>query len=537
MMLTKIAPDLVLINGDIITLNGKIVEALAAKQGRIIYLGRSKEALSFISNKTKVIDLDGKAVIPGFIDTHIHFINLGLSLSYLDLKNVESISELKELIKDRADRLPVDRWIIGWGWDQEKFVDGRWPNRWDLDEVTPLHPTILYRICGHVAIVNSLALKIAGINRNSEDPPGGSIDKNNYGEPTGILRENAIELVKKRIPEPSFEEYIRYAKLAINEIVKHGITTIHLMSASPIDIKILQELRRRGDLKVRTRLYMDYNYLEYLVKLGISRGFGDEYIRIEGIKLFIDGSLGSRTAALKKPYNDDPNNKGMLVINYDKLKDIISIAHKANLQVAIHAIGDLAVEYAIEVIGGINCEATLRHRIEHASILSPESINKISNLGIALSIQPRFIISDFWVVKRLGVKRAKWIYPFKSIIKNISYVGGGSDAPIEPVDPLEGIYSAVTRGEYENIELYRYTKSEALNILEAVKLYTKSAGYLTFEENLLGTLRIGSYADMVILSENILNVSNKDIKRIKVLMTIVGGEIVYINKNFKPNFL
>jgi len=530
--MSNLHADMVLINGKIYSMNegNDVYEALAVKDGKIVFVGSCGDVKSFIGDKTLVIDLNGKPVLPGFIDTHIHFVGVGLSLMMLDLRDVKSISEFKDRVKKFAERVKCGKWILGRGWDQDKFVEKRYPNRWDLDEVSPENPVFLRRVCGHIAVVNSAALNIAGIDRNTPDPEGGKIDRDESGEPTGILRESAMRLVWSKIPPPSIDDYVKAVELACNEALSNGLTTVHFVSATPEEIEALQIARSLGKLKIRVCLYISAEYLDQLSTLRLKRGFGDDFIKINGVKTLVDGSLGARTAALRNPYSDDPKTRGIITLPREKLRDIILKAHNCGLQIAVHAIGDMAVEMVLNVfkeVLSINPASDHRHRIEHASVVSPELIKLMKELNICASVQPRFIISDFWAVDRVGVERAKWVYPFKSMLKADVKIAGGSDCPVDPLNPLYQIYSAVTRGKYENIELYNYTEDECLTPLEAIKLFTKNAAYIGFEEDVKGSIEVGKFADMVVLSDDPLKVDESVIKDIKVLATFVNGEMVY----------
>lgn len=529
--------DLVLLNGNVITMDNRNprAEAVAIRDGRIIFVGLSDEAKALIGERSKVIDLKGKTIVPGFIDTHIHLIGFGFSLMWIDLRDVSSISELKEKVREKVRETGEGRWILGRGWDQEKFVERRYPNRWDLDEVAPNNPIVLRRVCGHICVVNSKALEIANITRDTPDPEGGKIDRDERGEPTGILRERAMALIWEKIPSPSLEESLRAAELACKEAVKHGITTVHFVSATPEEFKLLQLLRQLGKLKLRVCLYMSGKALDHILSLGILRGFGDNFLKINGIKLLVDGSLGARTAALREPYADDPENRGILVMSYDELRSLIERVHCAGLQLAVHGIGDRAVELIINAVEEVlerNPRSNHRHRIEHASIIDLDLIKRMKKLGMVAAVQPRFIISDFWAVDRVGVHRAKWVYPLKTFMREGVYIGGGSDCPVDPLDPIYQIYSAVTRGKYEGIKLYKYTPEECLTPVEALKVFTINAAYLGFEEDVKGSISPGKLADLVILSDDITSICEENIKDVKVLATIVDGKIVHSKLNY-----
>lgn len=532
MVFKRIYADLVVKNGKIMTMDSecRYAEALAVKNGEIIYVGDGVGVEDYIGGETRVVDADGGSVLPGFIDTHIHLIEYGFSLDWIDLRNVSSISRLKELVYERVENSKPGEWIIGRSWDQERFSEKRYPNRYDLDEVSPDNPVVLTRICGHVAVVNSRALEEIGVTRGTSVPPGGIIERDEEGEPNGILKENALKLVYSSIPQPKKEDYIKAAKKAIEEANRHGLTMVYFVSAYPEEVEALQFLKEAGELKLRVRIYYEYLFLDYLNKLRIRRGFGDDFLRVNGVKIITDGSLGGRTAALREEYDDDPGNTGKFIVSKDRLMEIVDKANMGGLQLAIHAIGDRALENVLNVVEKVLGEYPVddhRHRIEHAAVAPPDLLSKMIKLKMVAAVQPRFIISDFWTIDRLGVKRAPWIYPFKTMIEKGIVIGGGSDAPVDPLDPIYGIYSAVTRGCYDNIELCRYTSNEKLSVLEAIKLYTKYAAYLGFEEGKLGSIEVGKYADLVILSKDIMNVPEDKIKDIRVKMTIVDGKIVY----------
>lgn len=530
--MTGLKADLVIKNGNIMCLDEEVgkAEAVAIKDGKIIYVGDNDGVEMYIEEGTRVVDVGGASVLPGLIDTHIHLIKFGFSLGYIDLRNVSSITELKELVRKKVAESKPGDWVIGRSWDQERFIEKRYPNRHDLDEVAPENPVLLIRICGHVAVVNTYALKIAGIDFKTEDPPGGIIEREENGYPNGVLKETAIGLVYYAIPTPDREANIRAAKSAVEEAVKHGLTTVHFVSALPEEVAALQVLRESRELKLRIRIYYDYEYLDYLRNLGIQRGFGDDFLRINGIKIIVDGSFGGRTAALREPYSDEENNMGKLVVSPDLLNDIIMKGHKAGLQLAIHGIGDRAIEYILNAMEDTLSEYSYenhRHRIEHASLLPPDLLDRMSQLGMTAAVQPRFIISDFWIVDRVGAQRARWTYIFKSMLEKGIVIGGGSDAPVDPIDPIYGIYSAVTRGCLDDIELCKYTVGEKLSLEEAIKLYTIYAAYLGFDEDKLGSIEVGKYADLVVLSADLDSIEERDIKNIHVKMTIVNGDIVY----------
>lgn len=519
--------ELVLVNGNIITMDLKKLkaQALAIKHGKLIAIGANKHILSYADKNTKKIDLKGKTVVPGFIDTHIHGTSFGRSLSQIDLHNVKSIKEIQQKVKQRAKKTCEEKWIIGRGWDQDKLAEHRYPLRWDLDQATSNHPVFLLRVCGHIGIANSKAIKLARITKKTKTPKGGYIDRDpKTGEPNGILRENALNLIYKILPTPSDEEITNACLSACQRMVQEGITTAHWIVNSASEMRILQSLKEHNILPLRIYVLMPVEYLDNLIELGLSTGFGDDKIKIGSVKILADGSLGARTAALKQPYEDAPETKGMLLYSQKQLEKLVKKAHKENLQLAIHAIGDKTVEVMVKILERVLQKAPKenhRHRLEHVSVLNPKLIKKMKEIGVIASVQPHFIVSDFWIMDRLGKDRARWTYAFKSLLKEGIMTMGGSDAPVEPVSPILGIYAAVARKTFPQ---------EQLDVDEALRLYTINAAYGSFEENVKGSIEKGKFADLVVLSEDPYKTAPEKIKNIKVEMTIVGGNIVYIRK-------
>jgi len=520
--------DLALINGNVISMSNSIhgAEAIAIIGNKIVFVGSNSECSKLIGSNTRVIDCKGMAILPGFIDVHNHLVDYGLKLNWLNLRNTFSINDLKKLVRDKIEEVGIGKWILGYGWDQEKFVEKRYPLRYDLDDVSPKNPVVLVRVCGHICVVNTAALEIAGIDSSIISSENSYIDRDSNGEPTGILREKAMDLVMLKVPKPSINDLVEAAEKACFEALRNGLTTIHVVAAQPDEIKAFQRLRREGRLHVRIVLYVDRSMLRCLRDLGIERGFGDLFLKINGVKLFMDGSFGARTAALREPYADDPSVSGILY-NLDDVRENVKLAHKANLQVALHAIGDRAVIEAIRIFKELDNVNLMRHRIEHASLLPPEVVSEVLRLGLVLTIQPSFTVSDFWIVDRLGVERVKYVYLSNSLINRGVRIAGGSDCPVENMSPLYQIYSAVTRGRYEGLELYKYTGIECVSVLDAIKLFTLDAAYAGFEEEIKGSIEPGKLADIVVLSENPLTMDPERIKDIRVCITIVDGDVKY----------
>ncbi|MGD8506725.1 MAG: amidohydrolase [Candidatus Bathyarchaeota archaeon] len=516
--------DLVLKNANTLTMNPHEphAEAIAIKDNKIVAVGTNEQVQAWIGNQTRVMNLNGKTVVPGFIDTHVHMRGFGRFLTTIDLREVNSIKKMQQLLQERVQKTPKQKWILGRGWDQEKFKEKRYPTREDLDEAAPTNPVIFTRVCGHICVVNSQALELADISRDTVARSGGQIDKNlETGEPTGILRENALDLVWNIVPEPSEEELTEICELACQKAVEAGLTSVHWFVQSSVEIRILQRLRVKNRLAIRIYLVVPVGLLDCLTDAGLLTGFGDSMIKIGSIKILADGSLGARTAALKQPYNDKPSTKGMMLYSQKSLNEMALKAHRIGFQLAIHCIGDQAVDMTLKALEKALKETPRenhRHRLEHVSVLNESLIQRMKRLGIVASVQPHFVVSDFWVVKRVGKARARWVYPFKTLIENGILVVGGSDCPVEPISPILGIYAAVNRKAFQQ---------ERITVEEAIRIYTANAAYASFEEKTKGSIEAGKLADLVVLSDDLGGIEPRKIEDVKVEMTIIGGKFVH----------
>lgn len=514
---------LAILNANIITLNPKRpkAEAIAIQNGKIIAVGSNKEIRKYISKGTNVVNAKNKTVIPGLVDCHVHMTGFGRSLQVLDLRNVKSIKEMKRKLMGYAEKNPKESWILGGRWDQEKFVEKRFPTRWDLDAAVADKPVFLIRVCGHVGVVNSRALQLADITKEATIE-GGKIDLDEAtGEPNGILRENALELIWKAIPEPSPKELEKACLLACRKAVEVGLTSVHWILNSSEEIRIIQKLYSEGKLPLRIYLGIPVDLLDELASLGLVTGFGNNMVKIGFVKVFTDGSLGARTAALKETYSDKRGTLGMLLYTQRKLDRLILKAHRAGLQLAVHAIGDRAVEAVLKAFSKALKEfprENHRHRIEHCSVLNPKLIKRMKQLGLIASVQPHFIVSDFWVADRLGKTRARWVYPFKTLMHEDLIVVSGSDCPVEPINPLLGVWAAAARKSFSE---------ESLTVEEVLKTYTVNAAYASFDEDKKGTIEAGKFADLTVLSNDPFKVPPDKIKDIMVDMTIADGKMVY----------
>ncbi len=517
--------ELVLYNGRIRTLDPEkpLAEAVAIRDGRIAAVGDLSSVSGAVSKTARMLDLHGRAVYPGFVDTHIHLITHGLRLGQLNAEGLGSIKELRQRVTQAAKAKKPGEWIEGRGWDQEHFAERRYPTRHDLDGASPDNPVALKRICGHVLVANSLALDIAEINKETEAPEGGQIDRDlSTGEPTGILRENAMDLVLDRIPAPSIGHIMESTKVAMKMAAEKGLTGVHCIVDSARELHALQSLHSKGELTLRFYVLIPIKMADGLQDLGIETGFGDEVLRVGAVKIEEDGSLGARTASLRQPYEDDPENSGILTIPPEELKRIVQELHGSKLQVAIHTIGDRAAEVSMQSISkaqGDEAPGLLRHRLEHASILDETLIGSMKKLGVLAAVQPRFITSDWWAENRVGKLRSNWIYPFRTMTESGVTLSGGSDCPVEPLDPVLGISSAVTRGGSQ--------PHECLSVVQAIQLYTTNAAYAEFAEEEKGIIKEGKLADLVVLESDLTSVAPEGIKDVAVAMTIVGGDVAF----------
>jgi len=515
--------SLILSNANVLTLASRQpkAQAISIKDGKIIGVGANKEVSTYVGKETKIIDCRGKTIVPGLVDCHVHMKDFGLFLRQVDLRNAKSIEEMKKTLIQHVKSHSKQPWIIGGRWDHEKLKEKRYPTRLDLDSVIPNKPTLLMRVCGHLAVVNSKALRLAGITKHTK-VRGGEVELDpKTGQPNGVLKDNAIDLVSKIVPKLGKDATEEACALACKKAVETGLTGVHWLLSSSEEMNVLQEMCEDGTLPLRIYLGIPERLLDHVLALGISSGFGNEMLKIGFIKILSDGSLGAQTAALKRPYSDNPRKRGMMLYSQRILQKIVIKAHTNGWQLGIHAIGDRAIENVLdtyeEALKKVPAE-NHRHRIEHCSILSERLISRMRKLGIIASVQPHFVISDFWTIDRVGPERARWAYPFKSLLEKGIVIASGSDCPIELINPLLGIWAAVARNDKIN---------ERLSAEEALKTYTSNAAYASFDEDTKGTIEKGKFADLTVLSDDPTKISRDKIRDISVEMVIVNGKIVY----------
>jgi len=526
--------DLILVNGRMITLDGEgtVAEAVAIRGETIERVGSNREIRALAGRRTSVVDLQGRTVVPGFNDAHLHFESGGFSLLRVDLRGVTSPEEVLRRVRASADTLPAGSWIRGRGWDHTLLPGGRWPTKEVLDRAAPRNPVYLRRVCGHVAWVNSAALRAAGITQHTPDPPGGQIVRDRGGEPTGILKEEARSLVSDVIPPPSMAERRLAIQTALQEAARLGLTSVQEMGTSPEAFAIYQELRDRGDLTVRIYACPAIDSaLAHLPGVGIRTGLGDPWLRVGVSKEYADGALGAATAALLEPYQDHPGSRGIMVTPEERIRSLVRGAHRAGQQVTFHAIGDRANRVVLDAIEEAlreNPRPDPRHRIEHAQVLAPEDIPRFARLGVIASMQPTHCTSDMrWAEDRLGPGRIQGAYAWRSLLESGARLAFGTDWPIEGLDPIEGLYAAVTRRDRSGHPEGGWHPEQCLTLEEALRAYTVGAAYASFEENLKGSIEAGKLADLVVLSKPIFEISPDELLQTEVVMTIVGGRTVF----------
>ncbi|MCS7133916.1 MAG: amidohydrolase [Candidatus Caldarchaeum sp.] len=509
----------------------KKASGLVALDGRIIFVGDGEKAKRLTTSLNgSLLELDGLTVLPGFVDCHMHIDLLAVSLHSIDLRGVRSIAELKQRLKTHYELNREASWILGRGWDQELFEEKRWPSSRDLDEIVSDKPVILERICGHSAVVNTKAIQsIVGV----EPAANPYFLKDSQGNLTGVVVEDAVKAFREAV-KFSEKELLEMFHKALLYSASLGVTTLGFVSCGAQSFKILQALRKQNKLPVRVRAYLNMEHYRSLVDTGLSKSFGDEFLKLMGVKVFADGSLGARTAWLSQPYADHPETAGIPTIEKEKLKEIVRECHKAGLQMAIHAIGDKALDMVLDAYDALGDLSSTdhRHRIEHASVMRPEQLERMVKLGVTVTVQPHFVVTDWWVVNRVGERRAGWVYRFRSMDQYGVRIGFSSDTPVEPLNPWDTVYAAVSRGGETN-ELYKHSKDEAIPINEALHHYTYGSAHVLFEESNIGTLEPGKYADFVIVDKDPLETSTGQLKNIKNLMTVVSGNIVYRQSDFR----
>jgi predicted amidohydrolase YtcJ len=526
--------DLLLRGGRVFVSKGRSATAVAVRGDRVMAVGGDAELSSLVGPATRVIELRGRLVTPGFNDAHVHFLSGGFGLLSVDLREAKDEADFARRIGEYAKTLPKGTWIQEGNWDHEAWPSRALPTRQTIDAVTPDHPVFVQRLDGHMALANSLAMRLAGITRETKDPPGGTVVRDASGNPTGILKDNAMDLVSRVIPEASREMNLRAARAALAEAAGRGVTTIQ--DNSSIDaLPTYQDLRARGELTARMYVWRYADALEPLLRAGVRTGLGDDWVRLGALKILADGSMGSGTAAFFEPYADDPQTSGLLLHAVPELERMIAEADAAGYQLAVHAIGDRAnalVLDAFEKAARANGPRDRRFRIEHAQVVRKEDLPRYKALGVVASIQPSHCIDDMrWAEKRIGRARCRDAYNFRSFTDAGIPVAFGTDWSVEPLDPRLGLYAAVTRELPAGGPAGGWFPEEKISLEDAIDLYTRGSAYAEFAEKDKGTLEPGKLADLVVFAADLFELPPRRILTTPVDLTIVGGRVVHERKN------
>jgi predicted amidohydrolase YtcJ len=517
---------------------GKRSEALAVLGDRILAVGTRDEIMKLKGPETKIVDLEGHFVMPGFNDAHMHLASAGLEKMNVDLVGVKTLDEFRDRILAKAEKAEPGEWIVGEGWDETLWPVKVLPTRWDVDEVSGSHPVFLRRVDGHIAVANTRALQLASITVATRDPDGGKIDRDEGGTPTGILREKAQDAVDAVIPKPTHDKRRQAIELALADLASHGITSAQDYSQWE-DFQIYEELEREGKLTARISEWLPFDdSIEELNKKRDSHPTSDTMLHTGMLKGFMDGSLGSKTAALLDPYSDDQKNSGLPQYEVAKLNAMTRERVLAGYQIGFHAIGDKGVQMALDAfaeaekaakeanVKAADGGADYRLRVEHAQVTTPQQIQRFKDLKVIASMQPSHLLTDMnWAESRLGPARAAHSYAWAEFLRRGVVLAFGTDYPVEPVTPFRGIYAALTRMSEDGRK--SYYPAQKLNIEQTIAAYTTGSAFAEFAEKQKGKLEPGMLADFVVLDRDITAALPPKILETKVLRTVVGGKTVY----------
>ena len=547
LLLTLVVPapqstaDIVFKNGNIYTANDKSpkAQAIAVKGDKIVFVGTNEAAQKFVGTNTRVVDLKGNTVLPGFTDSHQHLSGVGQREMTLNLEGTTSLEDLLAKVKTRVDQAKPGQWVTGRGWIETHWKPAVFPTRWDLDKVSPNNPVILGRADGHGAVANSAALKLAGVDKTTPNPFGGEISKDKEnGEPNGMLLDNAQGIVRRHVPPTTRADEERAVELGVKRDIELGWTQIQDAGGSFAEVDIFKKLYAAGTIKLRIykAVYGPGPNATRLMKEGPTIGAFGNRLTVRTIKVVSDGALGSRGAALLGPYSDAPDTSGFLTVKVEDLRPMLVEALRKGIQVETHAIGDKAnrfildeYETALKAVPPAERKvAEPRWRVEHAQIVNPADIPRFAKLGIIPSMQPSHAIGDlFFAPKRLGMDRLAGAYAWESFIKSGVVVPGGSDAPVERGEPMIEFYAAVARKDQTGFSDEGWHPEEAVTRDQALKMFTIWPAYAAFEEKLRGTIEVGKLADLTILSADIMTIPALEILKTRNVMTVINGEIVY----------
>ena len=533
---TKPSADLIILNANVWTvdISHPKAEAVAVLGDRIVAVGTNNDIEAWHGNLTHVIDAGRKLLLPGFNDAHVHFVSGGFQLASVQLTDATSSAEFVRRIGEQAKKSAKGEWIQGGDWDETKWKPADLPTREMIDRATPNNPVFIYRYDGHMALANSLALRLAGVDSKTPEPVGGVIVRDNKGNPTGALKDSATDLVERVIPAYSHEQRLKAVTRAMAYAAELGVTSVQNMNPEYADIAVYSELRERGELTTRIYAAPLIPQVDDQVKMGIRHAFGDSYLRIGAVKAYADGSLGSRTAYFFEPYSDQKNNSGLLselMQPLSLMKERMMKADAAGLQICTHAIGDRAISEVLDLYSEIESahgEADRRLRIEHAQHMAAKDFDRFAQLKVIASVQPYQAIDDGrWAESRIGHDRASRTYAFRTFLDHGVRLAFGTDWDVAPLNPLLGVYGAVTRATLDGKNPKGWFPEQKLTVAEAVEAYTMGSAYAEFQETEKGSITPGKLADLVLLDTDIFSVGPDKIRDAKVVRTIVGGKTVW----------
>ena len=530
--------DLLIRHAKIVTMDDhdRIAETMAVRDGKILAVGTEAELSGCTSKHTAVIDLKGRTILPGLIDVHTHALDWAKHASRGEIEigyqDIRSIAEIVERVRRRAGTIRPGEWILGTGWDEDKLREHRYMSRANLDAVSPDNPVYLGHRTGHLAVVNTSALRLAKITRATPDPQGGVIEKDATGEPTGILKDNAMGLVTHLLPPDPPELEVEAVKYVSEQALESGLTTIHNISLDPGGMHAYQEARRRGWLKVRVQMVPLVSSVldaERLAATGLYTGFGDDRLKLGAVKMFADGGMGARTIAIYPPeLKGEANPLGLLVWKSEDMQKAHHLLAGAGWQLVTHAIGDRAIDQVLDSYAAVIRDLKLkdaRFRIAHSGLSTPAIQKRMRELGVIADGNPAFV---YWIgsyFARYGPERTRWAYPAKSYVENGVVEAAGSDVDVTPMSPWWGIWAAVTRREAQSGKVL--APEERIGVRDALRLYTRNGAYDGFEDKQKGSLEAGKFADFIVVDRDVLTVPADELKDVVVLETFVGGELVY----------
>ncbi len=530
--------SLILYHGKLATQDSNFphATALAIANQRIVAVGTDGDIRALAGPGTRQVDLGGRLVLPGLTDSHFHCYDWALSLRQLDLASATSLFDLRERLAHRVAATPAGQWIVGQGWNEIRWPEPRIITRSELDDLTPVHPTILWRSDMHLAVANSLALQAANITAQTQAPPQGIIDRDAEGRPTGVLRELAINLVREVIPPPGEDELLQLMEKGFSQLHRLGLTGIHdyrIMGGKDGQpaFRAYQRLRAADRLPMRLWMLLPGEQLDQAIALGLRTGFGDDRLRVGHVKFFSDGGQGARTAWMLEPY-EDTGTCGMPLKPMEDLADATRRAHRAGLAVAVHAIGDRANRELISIFEDVlrnerTGAPSAPHRIEHVQNIRPEDVLRLGRLGVVASVQPLHITDDFPMIERSVGPRGRWAYPFRDMLKAGVTLSLGSDCPVANPNPLWGIHAAVTRQRRDGSPDAGWYPDQCLTVAESIWGFTMAPALTSGQSSDLGSISPGKLADLLVLDRDILSIDPMEIAQTQVVMTIFDGQIVY----------